>query len=93
MDQNSNGLITLSILELKHILDTLTLFSSSSADQLLLLDTKALQLIYSTGWMEKASWVPLKMIEIPTRTLPFRFARHVVCTLFGLQLAATITDP
>lgn len=84
IDQNSYGFIPLSIPELKYILDTLTLFSSASADQHLLLDTGAPRSIGSKEWLQKAHWIPLKKIELPNNTPPFRFAGHLVCALYGV---------
>ena len=77
---------------LKKILETLTLYSSTSPGQNLLLDTGAPRSICSEDWLTTANWAPLQNVDLPPNTPPFRFAGHPVKALYGIKLAAHITD-
>lgn len=76
----------------KEIMETLTLYSSNSAEQHLLLDTGAAKYICSKHWLTQAAWVPLQMINIPAHNILLRLAGHAVCTRYGLKLAVSIFD-
>lgn len=84
IDYTLYGSIPLSIPDLKDNVDTLTLFSTASADQHLPLDTGAPRSICSDEWLQKANWTPLKMFKLPTSKLPFRFPGHSVSALYGV---------
>lgn len=87
----SNAFTPFLILSLKKNLDSLTLFSDASADQLLL-DKAASQPIGSDKWLKKVNWKPLEEVELPTNIPSFIFASHFVVALSGVLLAASITD-
>lgn len=53
MSQTSYGFIPFLIIELENVVDTLTIFSDASADQHLLLDTKATRYICNNEWLKK----------------------------------------
>lgn len=92
MSDNSYGFVPMSLPELKGIMETLTLYSSTSADQHILLDTGAPRSICSVDWLEKANWAPLQTVALPANTPPFRFAGHPIRAMYGVKLAATLTD-
>lgn len=67
-------------------------FSSTSPNQRLLLGTSAPRSVCSEDYLRNAHWIRLENAELPARTPPFRFASHPVCALYGVKIAATITD-
>lgn len=74
MTYNSYGFILMLLTELMKIVKILTLFSSTSADQHMLLDKSAPHFIYGVDWLEKANLAPLQKVELPANKPPFCFA-------------------
>lgn len=77
-NSNSYAFVPLLLLEMKEITESLALYSSAFKDSQNLLDTITTRYICSEEWLKKTNWVPLKKIELPASTPPFRFARHPV---------------
>lgn len=88
----SLGFVPISTIQLRNIMATLTLFSSTWPNEHLFLDTGAPRSICSEKWLRNSQWIPLEKVELSARTPPFRFASHPVCALYGVKIAATITD-
>lgn len=92
MIDNSYGFVPMSLPKLKGIIETLMIYSSTSTDQHIMLNTGAPRSIGNADWLEKANWAPPQMVELPANMPPFRFAGHLVRAMYGVKLAATLTD-
>lgn len=89
--KTTDGFVPLSLPELKEIMESVILYSRSSHNDHILLDTGAPRSICSEDWLQNANLVLLKRIILPANTPPFRFAGHPICTLYGVLIAASIT--
>lgn len=79
--------VPISLTDLLEVMKTLIKFSSTSADEHLLLDTGAFWSIWSEDWLQKPSWKALKQVQFSPSTPPFRFSGHPVRDLYGVPLA------
>lgn len=80
------------LMELKEIMETLTLQSITSPDPHLIIDTGALHSICSEDWLKKTKWAALETAELSNKTPLLRFAGHPVCTSYGIIIATTIIE-
>lgn len=78
--------------QLKDIMDALTLYFNTSADQFFLLDTGAPRSIWSEDWLIKASWELIQSVSPSKNTPSFRFNGHLVLALYAVELSASIID-
>lgn len=92
VESNLNGFIPIFLSKLQGNFKEMMVFSTNAPDQHLLLDTVAPSSICSEHWLHRAQLNPLKKFQLSTNTPPFRFAGRPICALYGVQLAATITD-
>lgn len=92
VESNLNGFIPIFLSKLQGNFTEMMVFSTNAPDQHLLLDTVAPSSICSEHWLHRAQWNPLKKFQLSPNTPPFRFAGRPICALYGVQLAATITD-
>lgn len=90
--EKSSDLIPMYLPALKDITESLTLYSTTSPETHILLETCAPRSICSEEWLTKSRRIPLKKIDLPSNMSPFRFAGHPIYALYGVQLAASIAD-
>lgn len=80
-DENSYGFVSLSLSQLRDIVNTLTLSSKASEGQRLHLTIGVPLSICQESWLSKNSWRMLKKGDVPPNSLPASFADHPVLAL------------
>lgn len=82
MGQNFFAFVPLSLP--KNIIETVTIFSSVSADHHVIVDTRAPRPIWSEDLLTEVNWHPFKKLPLTAKAPPFHFAVHTVCALYSV---------
>lgn len=91
-NDTSLDFVPISLTQRRDIKDTLIMSFNSFPNQHLLIDPGAPRLICSEEWQKTSPLIPLKTIETAIHTPMFHFARHSVCALYAVKIAAKTND-